>query len=806
MNWPAKYFFTMKTFDYNPYSDLQRILQDPKSLDELPELLNYINKHKRQVNTRIQQDIEKFHQNQPDLSSKHVVKLIESIEQTQRKSESIQSSIQSITGEIFKLDNLKKNLIVTMNVFKRLQILSYSIGELNQLLKTDYDYKDIYDHFSNTKQLLEFFKPYKSIDEINKLHLVMAKIETKLVDNIFIDFEQTFVHNMPRKDLRHGCLILELIDKKQKDKLLYWFYNLQLKEIKSIFNNFDEAGSLDNLNRRFIYFHNTLKKMKSGYNNIFPDDWDIIMELSKLFCEITKEDIIAKLDQRKISSETLLNCLNETLEFENSLNSQLKSNDFTRIILRVFEPYLSIWINEQDKLLNSKLVEFYSVSKIPQEFQSSNSYQDFTNVLKINSIPNISNSSTELFKTYNKLLIQGLRWSNGKIQIDLANLFNKYLAEYHNRILAPVINMEQPEPTESNQLEAIKYLTMVLNTGDYIINNLDDLYNKLNNVITPEYKGKFSFDNLKTMYLNLINRAIINLTDVIANDLKFSWRQFENNDWNSNESSDQVSNYSIDMKNCLVKNCRIILPLIIRDSYIRSFCNKIVELMIKDFANNLKKIKPLSILNIEQIITDTNDLKQLLLRLPLYSNPNYDEKSNEEEEGNQYYERFVNSQFQKLDTLLKLLLTPTLPIDNLIGNYFNLIHDKSLRNFKKFLSLKNLTVVEQRKYTDSFNSQLSLENKELIDESPVMALIQDDQSPTNSTSTNTPKLNTESGVVSPFPSIRSPADGNSPKLKINNLEKNLRELALNSENNINKFNENFKNFGKFFRKDNLHHE
>ena len=111
-----------------------------------------------------------------------------------------------------------------------------------------HDYKEIY-------QLLRFegvatvFQPYKSIDEINQINLMVVHTQNKLID-IFMDFEE--YKNKDEEQLLFGARILELIDVKYKDKLLAWFYNLQLQDLQEIFSG--EAGSLDNLNRRFIYF------------------------------------------------------------------------------------------------------------------------------------------------------------------------------------------------------------------------------------------------------------------------------------------------------------------------------------------------------------------------------------------------------------------------------------------------------------------------------------------------------------------------------------------------------------------------
>lgn len=798
---------------YQPYDDLQRIFQHPSALEELPALLTYINTHKLQLNRQIDAEIAQYDQHQPRFHNKQITTLIETIISTQEKSNEIQTSIDGITKEISKLDTMKKNLILSMNIFKRLQILNYSINELNQLLKQDYEYQNIYNNLRNIKELLSFFKPYKSIEHINTLNLLIAKIETKLVDNIFIDVEEFVTHNRKVHDLNYGCEILEVIDPKQKDKLLSWVYNTQLKELKAIFQNLSEAGSLDNLSRRFIYFNNVLAHVNS-LNAVFPKLWNVDLELTKIFCSLTKEDIMKRLNS-SVDSNVLLSCINITTEFENSMNTKFKSEYFTKIILRIFEPFLSVWINEQDRALNLKIVEFQSIAKIPPELQSITAETDLLRILNVNNVPNISDSSVELFKTFNKILNQLVKITTGERIRDLSNLFKKYLREYHNRILAPILTVDD----DVTKTESMIYLTMILNTGDYIVNGLEDLTNKFTNLteITVNY------DDIRELYLSLINKAVINLTSLITKDLRFSWRQFENNNW-SNMESVSISVYIKDFKQCLVKDCKLILPLIIRETYSKNFLYKLIEMIIRDFSNNLKLIKPLSILNIETILNDIKYLKFHTKLLPNLANPSYtepletvdweppagfdresqrhDNVATQDDNIDTLYTKFVNNQFRRLETLLQLLLTPVLPLDNLIEAYFKLIGDKSMRNFQKFLTLKNLDNGSQKKYMDSFSLQLTMDN-DLIDESPILGIIDDDTTPT------TPQLETVHSNAHSF-TYASPNEDKQiqtsnpiPKLKINSLEKNLREFTLNSENNINKLNENFKSFGRLFRKDNL---
>lgn len=771
----------MDSYNYDPNQHLYQIFSTPESLDELPRLLSFTNSYKETLDQEIKDGISDYNKSYSSTLSDETLSFMTLIKEVKEKSAATRLAIASMTDSIQNLDQGKKNLVLSMTILKRLQMLINANNTLVTIIPS-HNYKDILQLLSVIKELLVFFKPYKSIDEINQLNLMVNGTQNKLIDDIFIDFED-FLGKDSDQDyqLVYGCEILELIDLKYKEKLLTWFYNIQLKDIKEIFNNSGEAGSLDNLGRRYMYFNNTLKEIQSKYIKVFPKEWNIDLEICKIFCKLTNQDLFNLLKLTKIDSKTLLGNLMTTLEFEKSLNDIFKTNAFQLIISSVFEPYLSVWVSEQDKVLQSKQLEYMATSQLPPEF---NENDDFMAVLKVNSVPNIANSCTELFKSFQRILTQILKLSNGEILLDLCKLFIRYLYEFHNKVLAPILPTNDEEL--GGGLEPLKYLTMLLNTGDYILNNIDDLSDKFNQLISDPFKSRLqSFENVKDVYFRLINKSISNLLIKVSNDLKLSWRQFINNSWYSMDSVSDVSSYLVEMKSVLVENLRVILPMIIRDSYIRNFNDKLVELLMNSFGNNLKLFKPVSIVNIEQILLDLSTLKELCLKFQLFSDANFDETKPTPNASSKNYQKFVNSQFHNLESLLKLLMIPTLPIETIIEKYFEMIGDKSIRNFTKFLNLKNIEKNEQRKYIENFKLQLTLDDGTLIAQSPLLSNMEDeDDMPTPTTT--------------PTPSFKSPTI---LPTKINNFEKNLREFALNGENHVNKLNENFKNFGKFFRKD-----
>ena len=125
----------------------------------------------------------------------------------------------------------------------------------------------------------------------------------------------------------------------------------------------------------------------------------------------------------------------------------------------------------------------------------------------------------------------------------------------------------------------------------------------------------------------------------------------------------------------------------------RNFNDKLVEMLVTTIANNLKFVKPMTATSVEQILMDVSSLKEDALRFPLFSVKDVSKS----------YQKFVNHQFGDLQSLLKLLMVPSIPVENLIESYFALIGDKSVSNFVKVLKLKG----SRRRSTISMLTTLS---------------------------------------------------------------------------------------------------
>ncbi|CAK7895939.1 vacuolar protein sorting-associated protein 53 [[Candida] anglica] len=826
--------------DYSPAAHLNALFQSPEALNELPDLLQHIHTYKSQLDSSINQSIEEYNHTirqssfDPKKFQQDVSSLLVTIKTTKSKASKTEQTITSMSQTIQSLDQSKKNLVHSMTVLKRLQMLISANDTLTQTIPSK-NYKEILSLFSVVKELSSHFKPYKSIDEIASLNAIINRSQAKLVDDIFLDYEDAIQSDdSSRVDLQYAAQILEIISSSQKLKLIDWFCNIQLREIQGIFKSSDEAGSLENVARRYIFFKKVLSVVSNDLTHWFPEEWHIDLEVSKKFCTFTKNDLQKVLNHynvtRKSSSsgtnpDVLLNALTATLEFEKFLNQTLNTEVFDQFISRSFEPYLSVWVSQQDSMMESKFMEYLSTPKIPEELNS-NTYEGLLSILSTNAPPNIASSSAELFRTYRNILAQTTKLSSGPILGELSDLSVKFLIQYAQRVLLPCL------PTNIEVLtgvESLKYLTMVLNTSDYCSNTSSQLEDKIKSTIDEDLKEIINFDDARESFIELITNSITLLLTKISKDLDFCWRQFQNINWSNMDNVGDVSRYMTDTKRILNENMRIILPLIVREGYVRNFCNKVVELVVNQFMNQWKCIKPINTVNAEQLLLDLSALKSILLALPMYEDPTFEESihphgastSPSDLKVSASYGKFVNSQIHKAETVLKVLLSPTKPIDDFVSNYLTLIGDKSSHNFGKLLNLKGVHGQESSPYVDNFLLQIaSGEDLQLVDSSPLLSQLKTEgeeaadkikkpiptiSKPVTGSTSNTasnnifsksPRLN---GNFSPPGAFQTPFQNN---LNINNIEKSFRELALNGENKVSKINENFKNFGKLFRKDN----
>ncbi|ODV62001.1 Vps53p, partial [Ascoidea rubescens DSM 1968] len=739
---------------YDPMVHLNQLFDSPESLGELNQLLDYSNNYKINLDKKIYKKQILYNKKNSNLSSKinyddDISNLISEINETRSLAEKTQQTISNMTFNIQNLDQGKKNLVLSMTVLKRLQMLLTAYDQLNNMLSSDAkdpnsssnDYNEMLNLISVVIQLNLHFQNYKNISEINLLSKDISKLKINLTDQIFSDFESLLggkkknPHSQSNaSQLIKACEILDIIGQSYHDKLLNLFITLQFKEFKSIFNISDEAGSLENLSRRYIYFKKIFRNFNDYYYKFFSKSYGLKFEICKRFCEFTKDDLKLLLnnikqdnlnnknnnnnnsinnsgDDNDSSSNSIVNILlktlSETLEFEDYLNkSNNNSTFFTKKISIAFEPYLSIWLDQQSSIISKNFLKYMAAPKLSPAQKDIN---DNSSIKQEDIITDVIPSSAELFRTYRQILNHAIKLSNGLFLLNLTDLYVKHLNDYNEKILKPLFPKNDRDLIVS---EGVDYLILIFNTSDYINITIDQLVEKLKSLITPELSPKVEakFENSKEIYVSLITDSMNKLLTKIDLDCELSWKEMTNNNWKLIRDVSDQSRYIIDLKEIILKNLRKFLFKFNRDVYVKNFMDKLVEFIIKKFLSKFISLKPISIITAEQILLDLSTLKDFFKNLPKTLAMTDSEIENElknqaqsnrlksfESSENKLaiklsksYFKTIDLQYNKFEKILKMIMIDNKDKDNLISNYFLIVGDKNFNNFLKILTLKGI--------------------------------------------------------------------------------------------------------------------
>lgn len=534
--------------------------------------------------------------------------LFKRIESVRNRALQTERDITTMTADIKRLDGTKRNLTLSMTALKRLQMLTTAYEQLRGLARTR-QYRECAGLLQAVLQLMKHFNSYRSIEQIAVLSRNVADLQRELLEQVCEDFEISFAKaeiGVRKGTLVEACLVMDALGDNARSRLVTWYVNTELREYRQVFRGNDEAGSLDNIGRRYAWFKRMLKTHEDEHAVIFPPYWRVNEMLAMAFCDGTREDFkgilersMRRADGNKIDVNLLLSCLQETMDFEQGLEKRfaiidlprasidtLSSSDdrtqnFNGSISVAFEPYLSLWVESQDKALAAMLPGYKNGPLIPED-------EEFSPQAVIP-------SAIELFHFYKITLSQCARLSTGERLLDLAKTLAKYLDEYAQQVLLGFLQKGGP------QGPAVKDIVLVLNTADFWHTNTNQLEENIKKRVDPEFTSKVDLSSQADTFLGVASAAVLAMVHKVEVDCEGAWREMKNTNWREMESVGDHSSYVGELLRHVNAMAEEILPLVVKQQYARAFCDNLVEHMATAFINNIVLCRPISEGGAEQV-------------------------------------------------------------------------------------------------------------------------------------------------------------------------------------------------------------
>ncbi|KAL2271012.1 hypothetical protein VTJ83DRAFT_383 [Remersonia thermophila] len=697
---------SLDSVDYDPVAHLNLLFSHPSTVSSVSRVSSTIQSHKHGLSRSISaqeaaqaygpdSSLERMQSAQAELAD-----LFRRIESVRARALQTERDITTMTADIKRLDATKRNLTHSMTALKRLQMLTTAYEQLRGLARSR-QYRECAGLLQAVLQLMRHFHSYRSIDQIAVLSRNVSELQRELLEQVCEDFELAFAKGdvaARRPVLVEACLVMDALGDHARTRLITWYVNTELREYRQVFRGNDEAASLDNIGRRYAWFRRTLKAHEEDHAAIFPPHWRVAEALATAFCDGTRDDFkgileksMRRVDGAKLDVNLLLSCLQETMDFEQSLERRfateprasidtLSSADdriqnFNGSISVAFEPYLSLWVESQDRALAGMIPRYRTQPLLPSD-------EEFSPQAVIP-------SAIELFHFYKLTLSQCAKLSTGDRLLELTRTFAKYLDEYAQLVL--VHFLQRGGAAQGPPLEQI---ILVLNTADFWHTNTNQLEESIKKRIDPDMAAKVDLSSQADAFMGVASAAVMALVAKVELSCDGAWREMRNTNWGRMESVSDQSSYVGELLRHVNGKAQEILPLVVKPQYARAFCDNVVEHLSSAFLHNVVQCRPVGEVGAEQMLLDKYVLTKALENLMSYHNPSSSSSSSSGPPPAGFVKR-VHLAMARVDPLLKTLQVRPSPPEGLVQAYLIHIADRSDTNFRKILDLKGVRKQDQ---------------------------------------------------------------------------------------------------------------
>ncbi|EUC58213.1 vacuolar sorting-associated-like protein [Rhizoctonia solani AG-3 Rhs1AP] len=759
---------------FDAVASLNELFPDEASLARASEIQEKLHHDVVQIQTEIDALRAELRKDQEparmQLIQELIAELLAQMSRIREKATESEAIVRDITKDIQILDLAKRNLALSVTSLKRFQMLVNALGQLETMVK-EKQYKEIAQTLGAVKEIALFFKPYSTIERISIATKRLQELQGSVRESVEKDFDDFFLQDPSRpikqSAISEACLVVDVLGDEVRNAILDRYAALELKEYRRIFRNTDEAGQLDNLSRRFAYFRRVLAAHDTERARAFPQTWKVGEHLTACFASATRGDLVVGLENaaekaatlggapkkgRKEEQENkagvpvltvslLVESLAQTREFENTM-AQKFGVSFKELVERVqlpggtgqtlssvFGKHMNVFVDAQDKLI-SDLLASHRGSNARSSLDATNTSPD-----PDTPVPSLLPSSTELFFAIGTGMDECLKLGGEGVLLPMCKMYKRWLKVYAEDVLIAGTKRSalDRKSTESRfNPSEIQKLCLVLNTADYCQTTAGQLEEKIKDKITPEEaeegEGEFSMQEEQDLFVSVISTCLTLLLRELENTADSPFQTLLKSNWGAIETVTGTSAWVEELATATASVSEVIHDKIEPKKYVRSFCDRASNALVTRFTNALVKSRPIKGLGGEQLLLDLQSFKSSLLKIP-----------GSGASAESMYARNVTKNISRLETLLKVIITPVDPPDAFVLNYILLIGDSSFSNFQKVLDLKGTPKAEQNTLLDTLLTITSTRT-ELASESFLTTLDMDPGSiPGGGTETDAPR-------------------------------------------------------------------
>jgi len=199
----------------------------------------------------------------------------------------------------------------------------------------------------------------------------------------------------------------------------------------------------------------------------------------------------------------------------------------------------------------------------------------------------------------------------------------------------------------------------VIATCEYCADTVEALEDLIKETIEDSYKVKVDMSGEQEAFHDVMARGIKVLVSGLENRAEPAFRTMTSTNWATFNEVGEESSYVRAMHSAILPFVESVHDLI-PSSYFRSFCDKFGFSFCATYYNALIRLKRISEAGTQQLLLDVYNLKTLLMRLPIVEKGSNSSKHTKNSTiAPAMYTKMVAKQTKRIETLLKLVGTPT---------------------------------------------------------------------------------------------------------------------------------------------------
>ncbi|KNC86697.1 hypothetical protein SARC_01164 [Sphaeroforma arctica JP610] len=664
------------------------------------------------------------------------------------KAQTSEKMVQDVTRDIKSLDYAKTHLTQSINTLNHMHMLVGGVETLKEMSGRR-QYRDAANLLEAISNIIMEFERFSNIPKVRTIMDDVRELKLELRGQIKQDFEDSFTgkqYSGPVEHLREACQVLEVLGPESKKEMIDWFVRKQMADYYTVFPDGEEVSGLDKVDRRYSWAKRIVSDYEECCTGVFPASWRMNEAIFYEFCLTWRKNLVSLLAKNKttLNVELLLSLLQKTVAFEKYLTSRFwvptgplvvspneaagddhgdgdnlsldgthsglsavgsgllpsgpqlrrkdkkkepKTSKFTRLISSVFEGYMSIYIDAQDRHLNDTINE--AVVSARQAHKAI--IEDDTVDVTTSGIAKVLASSSDLFFFYKNCMVQCSSMTTKQPLFQIYKLFAKYLTLYASKVLTRTlpkasllssVAVDQRVQQETLTPQEIYVVCSILNTAEYCSDTTAQLATKLKEKIDVEYQDKVElleqqdgFHEVVSSGISLLVRSLeVTCDDVCNRIVTYNWGEHTT----VGDTSPYVSVLAQALNNAI--------PVIrngVETKYFNNFCMKLVSSFLPRYSASLYKAHNVCTVAAEQLLLDAHAIKELLSNMHSLDSETAVNKPAS-------YTKMVLKNMTKVEMSLKVVMTPTTPNDMFVQTYLALLPDDDQSTFQRIVLMKSL--------------------------------------------------------------------------------------------------------------------